>query len=238
MKIRTGRSSDNRQFQQFRSKFLIVLHRYANIVPLPETRVFLKRIDDDEKTEYINANFVKGPKDSSHYYIACQAPLESTIVDFWRMIWEQNSRVIIMATDLIENGIEQCSEYLPPSFVIDNHVTFGDFHITLKHREVKDKYAMSMVHLKNMNTNTWREITHFWYQWPDTGVPTEQSSVIELLLEARGYLKVTTAEQIDDNENSQSNNGNLAVGNGNVDKSKSLLRTQGPLTVHCSPGTG
>ncbi len=181
---------------------------------------------------------MKGPKDKSHYYIACQGPLESTIVDFWRMIWEQNSRVIIMATDLIENGIEQCSEYLPPSFVIDNHVTFGDFHITLKNREVKEKYAMSMVHLKNTTTNTWREVTHFWYQWPDTGVPSEHSSIIELLQEARGYLKVTTSEQIDDNENSQSNNGNITVGNGNVDKSKSLLRTQGPLTVHCSPGTG
>lgn len=181
---------------------------------------------------------MKGPKDNSHYYIACQGPLDSTVIDFWRMIWEQNSRVVVSATDIIEKGIEQCAEYLPPSFVIDNHVSFGDFHITLKHREVKDKYAMSMVHLKNTNTNTWREVTHFWYQWPDTGVPTEQSSLIELLLEARGFLKVSTAEQIDDNENSQSNNGNLNVGNGSVDKSKSLLRTQGPLTVHCSPGTG
>ncbi|KAJ6629749.1 Tyrosine-protein phosphatase non-receptor type 9 [Pseudolycoriella hygida] len=213
-------------------------NRYANIVPLPETRVFLKRIGDDEKTEYINANYVKGPKDNTNYYIACQGPLDTTVIDFWRMIWERNSRVIIMATDLIENGTEQCSEYLPPSFVIDTHVTFGDFHITLKHREVKDKYAMSMVHLKNTTTNTWREVTHFWYNWPDMGVPTEYLSLIEMLLEARGFLKVTSSEQIDDNENSQSSNGNLAVGNGSVDKSKSLLRTQGPLTVHCSPGTG
>ena len=34
-------------------------NRYANVVPYPETRVHLKRLDDDEKTEYINANFVK-----------------------------------------------------------------------------------------------------------------------------------------------------------------------------------
>jgi protein tyrosine phosphatase len=33
--------------------------RYANVIPLPETRVHLSRQDDDEKTEYINANFVK-----------------------------------------------------------------------------------------------------------------------------------------------------------------------------------
>lgn len=34
-------------------------NRYANVVPLPETRVHLKRLNDDEKTEYINANYVK-----------------------------------------------------------------------------------------------------------------------------------------------------------------------------------
>ena len=34
-------------------------NRYANVVPLPETRVHLQRLNDDEKTEYINANYVK-----------------------------------------------------------------------------------------------------------------------------------------------------------------------------------
>lgn len=34
-------------------------NRYANVVPYPETRVHLRRLNDDEKTEYINANFVK-----------------------------------------------------------------------------------------------------------------------------------------------------------------------------------
>lgn len=32
---------------------------YANVVPLPETRVILQRINDDPKTEYINANYVR-----------------------------------------------------------------------------------------------------------------------------------------------------------------------------------
>lgn len=34
-------------------------NRYANVIPLPETRVNLKRIENDEKSEYINANYVK-----------------------------------------------------------------------------------------------------------------------------------------------------------------------------------
>uniref|UniRef100_A0A7G3AQU3 Putative mucin-5ac n=1 Tax=Lutzomyia longipalpis TaxID=7200 RepID=A0A7G3AQU3_LUTLO len=211
-------------------------NRYANVVPLPETRVHLKQLNGDEKTEYINANFVKGPKDPSNYYIACQAPMDNTIIDFWRMIWEQSSRVIIMATDLTENGIEKCAEYLPPSSVLDCNRIFGDYHVTLKNREVKDKYAVSTIHLKNASTKTWREIMHFWYQWPESGMPTDESSVIAMLLEARTYLKSPLPEQ---SEDTASDAVEEVKSNGDVDKSKSLQRTtQGPLTVHCSPGTG
>lgn len=202
------------------------IYRYANVVPLPESRVHLKRLDDDEKTEYINANFVKGPKDTTHYYIACQAPLEHTLIDFWRMIWEQNSRVIIMATDLTENGIEKCAEYLPSSFVIDNHVTFGDYQIILKNREVRDKYAVSTVHLKNACTKTWREITHFWYQWPENGVPNDEASTIAMLLEARSYLKMVTPEQKTEN-GQQESDFDENMSNENPDKTKSLQRVQG-----------
>lgn len=124
--------------------------------------------------------------------------MDSTIVDFWRMIWEQNSKVIIMATDLTENGVEKCAEYLPPSAVLDNNRQFGDYQVTLKNREMKEKYALSIIHLKNNQTNTWREIVHIWYQWPnDTSTPTEETSVIAMLLEARSYLKLSPPEQYD-----------------------------------------
>lgn len=199
---------------------------YANVVPLPESRCFLQRIGNDPTTEYINANFARGPRDNANYYIATQAPLESTCADFWRMIWEQNSRVIIMATDLNENGIERCAEYLPPSVVLDNTVLFGDFQVTLKAREVKNKYAVSSLHLRNGATNTWREITHFWYQWPDdkTIAPVpEKASIVSMLLEARTYLKYTLADQVD--EIDSSNGGELKVEE--LDRSKSLPRHQG-----------
>lgn len=216
-------------------------NRYANVVPLPETRVHLERLSDDEKTEYINANFVKGPKDAASYYIACQAPLDSTIADFWRMIWEQNSKVIIMATDLAEEGVDKCAEYLPASVVIDCTTTYDDYQVTLKNREVKEKYAVSTIHLKNMQTNTWREITHFWYQWPETGVPMDEASVIAMLLEARSYLKMSAPEQTDEDNEATIKVEGASIEtdkNGSIDKTKSLQRNQGPLTVHCSPGTG
>lgn len=102
-----------------------------------------------------------------------------------------------MATDLLENGIEKCAEYLPPSVTLDNHTTHGNFQITLKDREVKEKYAVSTVLVKNTNTSVSRELTHYWYKWPEVGVPSDGASIIALLTEARTSLKQYANEVLD-----------------------------------------
>ncbi|CAK1541993.1 unnamed protein product [Leptosia nina] len=174
-------------------------NRYSNVLPLPETRVPLKRIGNDSTTEYINANYITGPGNIKNYYIACQAPLSNTVVDFWRMIWEQNSRLVVMLTEYMENGVEKCYEYLPPSEISDNRRTFGEYQIILKKREQRDKYAISCVQLINLSTRTWREVTHLWYFWPAKGVPDDYESVIDFLSEMRSYMKMSqTAKEYDE----------------------------------------
>lgn len=163
-------------------------NRYANVIPIPETRVQLRASSPED--QFINANYVKGAKGSDKFYIACQAPLQNTIEDFWKMIWDEQSRLIIMLTALTENGVEKCADYLPPSEVLDCHRVFGDLQVTLKKREAREKYVISSLQLKNLETNLWREVTHMWYAgWPPTGVPPEPSSVIAFLIEARSYSK-------------------------------------------------
>ncbi|XP_008201096.1 mucin-3A isoform X2 [Tribolium castaneum] len=199
-------------------------NRYANVIPLPETRVLLNLIDGYPTSDYINANYVTGPKNTKGYYIACQAPMQNTVDDFWRMIWEQQCKVVLMVTHLFENGVEKCVDYLPPSEVLDCHRLFGDFQVTLKKREVKDKYIISSLQLKNMVSNSWREVTHFWYMgWPEKGVPTEANSLIAFLIEARSYMKSSSMDR-------DVTNGNLANGGAKNEVN--------PVVVHCSPGTG
>ncbi|XP_043597905.1 mucin-17 isoform X2 [Bombus pyrosoma] len=166
-----------------------VKNRYANVIPLPETRVLLQKINNDPLTEYINASYVRGPKNATKYYVACQAPMESTVTDFWRMIWEQQCKVIIMLTDLVENGVEKCTEYIPPSEVTDCRRLYGDFQVTLKKRETKEKYAISTLHLNNLEKNTFREVYHIWYLWPVNGVQSDGAGLIAVLLEARALQR-------------------------------------------------
>ncbi|ERL85499.1 hypothetical protein D910_02918 [Dendroctonus ponderosae] len=211
-------------------------NRYSNVIPLPETRVFLTPIDGYPNSDYINANYVTGPSNIKGYYIATQGPMQNTVDDFWRMVWEQQTKVILMLTHLVENGLpkvaevlylfklqEKCADYLPESEVLDCSRVFGDFQITLKKREVKEKYIISSLQLKNMVSNSWRDVTHFWYLgWPEKGVPSEANSLIAFLIEARSYMKAVTT----DNKNGLNGIHNATQNEHN------------PVVVHCSPGTG
>lgn len=54
----------------------------------------------DSESDYINANrIVPGEEfDPDKEYIATQGCLPNTRADFWQMVWQENSRVIVMTT--------------------------------------------------------------------------------------------------------------------------------------------
>ena len=52
---------------------------------------------------YINANFIDGFR-RPRSYIGTQGPMQGSFPEFWRMIWEQNTSVIVMITHLFEGG--------------------------------------------------------------------------------------------------------------------------------------
>ena len=110
-------------------------NRYPDIKCYDQTRVRLKLPDEDNKkddtnsessaaeaaeqkpiptsqNDYINANYVMGYKDRKKW-ICAQGPLEHTVQDFWRMVYEQNVEMIIMLTNLEEYNRVKCAQYWP-----------------------------------------------------------------------------------------------------------------------------
>ena len=60
---------------------------------------------------YFVMNYFQGYLGSAHTYIATQAPLDNTRHDFWQMVWEQNTEIIVMLTGLEEHGmVNSCFE--------------------------------------------------------------------------------------------------------------------------------
>ena len=47
-------------------------------------------------------------------YIATQGCLVGTVVDMWRMIWQENCRVIVMTTKEVERGKVRSFYYYTP----------------------------------------------------------------------------------------------------------------------------
>lgn len=55
--------------------------------------------------DYINANYISGEVPGSEKtYIATQGCLPGTVLDFWKMIWQENTLVIVMTTNEVERG--------------------------------------------------------------------------------------------------------------------------------------
>ncbi|KAF5403142.1 hypothetical protein PHET_03583 [Paragonimus heterotremus] len=88
-------------------------NRYANVIAYDHSRVVLQCTSpNDPDSDYINANYLDGYR-KQNAYIATQGPLSHTINDFWRMVWEQRSAMIVSMTRLEERARVKCEQYWP-----------------------------------------------------------------------------------------------------------------------------
>ena len=166
------------------------LNRYINILPNPRTRVRLKQVGSDERTRYINANFVQSFDGVPRRYIATQGPLPETVKSFWRQVWEKDSRAIVMVTGLIEKGTQKCARYWPkalynPELGVGD-VDFGDINVRIYAGFRRDGFVTTKFHVQKDGEK--REIWHFWFDsWPDHGVPKRYEPVQSMLDSCRKW---------------------------------------------------
>ena len=93
------------------------------------TRVILKDSDPSViGSDYINASYISGEvPGSERRYIATQGCLPETVHDFWKMIWQENTRVIVMISSEVESGsVSHCFDIKTSDkmYVIQCHDSF------------------------------------------------------------------------------------------------------------------
>uniref|UniRef100_A0A8C5INE5 protein-tyrosine-phosphatase n=1 Tax=Junco hyemalis TaxID=40217 RepID=A0A8C5INE5_JUNHY len=148
-------------------------NRYGNIISYDHSRVRLQLLDGDPHSDYINANYIDGYHRPRHY-IATQGPMQETVKDFWRMIWQENSASVVMVTNLVEVGRVRCQSqcvkcvrYWP-----DDTEVYGDIKVTLIETEPLAEYVIRTFTVQKKGYHEIREIRQFHFtSWPDHGVP-------------------------------------------------------------------
>uniref|UniRef100_A0A131YFQ3 protein-tyrosine-phosphatase n=1 Tax=Rhipicephalus appendiculatus TaxID=34631 RepID=A0A131YFQ3_RHIAP len=152
-------------------------NRLMNILPYESTRVCLQPIRGVDGSDYINASFIDGYR-YRNAYIATQGPMVETAEDFWRMVWEHNSNIIVMLTKLKEMGREKCHQYWPSEhsqrylyYVVDPITEYNMPQYILREFKVTDA--------KDGQSRTIRQF-HF-TDWPEQGVPKTSEGYLEFL---------------------------------------------------------
>ncbi|XP_049334913.1 receptor-type tyrosine-protein phosphatase S isoform X17 [Astyanax mexicanus] len=152
-------------------------NRLVNIMPYETTRVCLQPIRGLEGSDYINASFIDGYRQQKAY-IATQGPLAETTEDFWRMLWEHNSTIVVMLTKLREMGREKCHQYWPAErsaryqyFVVDPMAEYNMPQYILREFKVTDA--------RDGQSRTVRQFQ--FTDWPEQGVPKSGEGFIDFI---------------------------------------------------------
>ncbi|XP_030208989.1 receptor-type tyrosine-protein phosphatase O isoform X2 [Gadus morhua] len=142
-------------------------NRYTNILPYDFSRVKLMSLLNDEGADYINANYIPGYK-SPREYIATQGPLPETRNDFWKMVLQQKSQLIVMLTQCNERRRVKCDHYWP---FTDEPVMYGEVSVEMLTEIEFPDWTIRNFRLGYADES--QDVLHLNYtSWPDHGVPT------------------------------------------------------------------
>ncbi|XP_065304748.2 receptor-type tyrosine-protein phosphatase kappa-like isoform X3 [Dermacentor albipictus] len=198
-------------------------NRYADLLPYDDTRVILHPLKNDPSSDYINANYINRAAASRAFrllsrrscrgaarcallpgyrkpkaYICTQGPVEKTVQDFWRMVWQEEICKFIMAANLVEDGkpirittgiSRKVERYWP-----ETCSKYGDIMVTLVSEEVFVDYSIRTFKVHKSGAASKRVVKQFHFTaWPDHGVPAHPLSLVEMIELAKAHAPSSKA---------------------------------------------
>lgn len=182
--------------------------RWGNVRPYNHNRVVLREVQDLEHS-YLNASPIDlGRKDET--FIATDGPLSDGIERFWRMVWQEGCREIVMLTQPREEDALKCDIYYPQSV---GQVIQMESTLTVECLSLVKESGTEVRKMKIVKEEEEMIIWHFLYQnWADLTAPQkkDQKEILDLIKMTRYRL----------------------------DNREERKKGCGPRLVHCSAGVG
>lgn len=162
-------------------------NRYTDILPYDTTRYRLQ-----SKSDYINGNHVIMHVGGGHVHkwIATQGPMANTINDFWKMVMESETELIVMVTELLQNNREKSAKYWPK---LNMAMQISDLAVVRTVLEIKTNDGVIEREFEIESSNTCgdtfhRTIKHLQFiDWPDHGVPNHSSNFLSFFRTMQNY---------------------------------------------------
>ncbi|TKR61288.1 hypothetical protein L596_028414 [Steinernema carpocapsae] len=182
--LKARKDVDQREISAFRAGTFQGKNRFGDIPCIDCTRVVLKNAHSD----YIHANYVSSPRHPKRF-ICTQAPMETTCIDFWRMVIQEKAKIIIMLCDFFEQNFSKCAFYYP----IEKGQVLQFENYEIGSREVRDIRpdddpnggTIRATSLRIRSTSGSQKVMHYYVrEWPDRKTCSPRL-IVKLLTEVR-----------------------------------------------------
>ncbi|XP_022686769.1 tyrosine-protein phosphatase 69D-like isoform X2 [Varroa jacobsoni] len=199
-------------------------NRYNFILPYDINRVILPSSPSRDNSSYINASFIQG-YDRSQSFIVTQDPLDTTVVDFWRMIIEQNISTIVMLSEL---GCSPSQTKCHPYWPVNSELICDYVKVKFVREEANDFYIrrdFDIVNAKSLESHGITQLQH--KGWVGQ---IEQDSCISIL----AVIDAAQMSQASARIGLTMTPGTPHIGVGGY--ISGAVDPAGPICVHCSGG--
>lgn len=161
-------------------------NRYDFVVPYDANRVILSPVSGKPLNTYINASFVSG-FDLDEHFIVTQDPLENTVNDFWRMVYEQDITTMVMLSEL-GSGDDLCTRYWPED---EEEASHDMIRVKLLSSESYPKFSSRVLQVSNSKNGDSRQVTQFQYVgWSGSmgEVPVGTYGIMEVINRVQSHI--------------------------------------------------